>query len=315
MKHKDAKDNERHEKRKEIVEMTTATAERIKEEVRRAYGQMASRFEETQTPASCCEPAVKASCCDPAEVAEATKAGSAARLYPEGELADLPESVTSASAGCGNPTAIASLQSGDVVLDLGSGGGIDCFLAARQVGPAGRVIGLDMTPEMVRLARRNAKKMGVTNVDFRYGDMEEMPIPDESVDVLISNCVINLSPDKDAVLTEAFRVLRPGGRVVVSDIVTHGELPAVIRRSVEAWAGCLAGALSEEVYLDKMRAAGLTDVIVTQRHYVELKGFLDSADVQEVSKKVDRPLPMDWLGEQLDGKVASITVTARKPGG
>ena len=173
--------------------------------------------------------------------------------------------MTEASLGCGNPLAIAGLQPGEVVLDLGSGGGIDCFLAAKKVGPEGRVIGLDMTPDMIKLARRNAKKMGVTNVDFRYGEMEEMPLPDESVDVIISNCVINLSPDKDAVFREAFRVLRPGGRLSVSDIVVDGDLPQSIRSQLDAWAGCVAGALDESVYLDKIRAAGFEQVEVLSR--------------------------------------------------
>jgi SAM-dependent methyltransferase len=292
--------------------MTTKTAEEIKEEVRHAYGQAASRFVETQARASCCEPAAKTSCCDPVE-AEEVEAISAARLYSEGELTDLPESVTGASMGCGNPTAIASLKPGDVVLDLGSGGGIDCFLAAKQVGPTGKVIGLDMTPEMIQLARRNAKKVGATNVDFRYGEMEEMPLSDASVDAIISNCVINLSLDKDAVFAEAFRVLKPGGRVSVSDIVTNGELPEAVRGGVMAWAGCVAGALDEEDYLDKMRAAGLTDVAVTQRVYINPDGFLDTPHVQEVLNKMDPPVSAEWLQSQLDHKIASVTVTARKP--
>ena len=321
--------------------MRIKTEEEIKKEVRHAYGQIASRFVETQAPASCCGPtetakATETSCCEPAEATrtaetsccepaeasccepteattEATEAGNAARLYPEGELTDLPESVTGASLGCGNPTAIASLKPGDVVLDLGSGGGIDCFLAARQVGPTGKVIGLDMTPEMIKLARRNARKVGATNVDFRYGEMEEMPLPDDSVDAIISNCVINLSPDKGAVFAEAFRVLRPGGRMSVSDIVTNGELPKAVGDSVMAWVGCVAGALDEQVYLDKMRAAGLTDVKVTQRVYVNSDSYLDAPDIQEALARMDPPVSADWLHSQLDHKIASITVTARKP--
>jgi SAM-dependent methyltransferase len=292
--------------------MTTKTAEEIKGEVRHAYGQAASRFVETQARASCCEPAAKTSCCDPVE-AEEVEAISAARLYSEGELTDLPGSVTGASMGCGNPTAIASLRPGDVVLDLGSGGGIDCFLAAKQVGPTGKVIGLDMTPEMIQLARRNAKKVGATNVDFRYGEMEEMPLSDASVNVIISNCVINLSPHKDAVFAEAFRVLKPGGRVSVSDIVTNGQLPEAVRGGVMAWAGCVAGALDEEDYLNKMRAAGLTDVTVTQRVYINPDGFLDTPHVQEVLNKMGPPVSAEWLQSQLDHKIASVTVTARKP--
>ena len=178
---------------------------------------------------------------------------------PRKSCADLPDSVTQASAGCGNPTAIAGLRPGEVVLDLGSGGGIDCFLAARKVGPTGHVIGVDMTPEMISLARRNKAKLGLDNVEFRLGEMEHMPVADGSVDVIISNCVINLAPDKDPVFAESYRVLKPGGRMSVSDIVTYGELPDLLRRSLEAWAGCLAGALDEDAYLDKMRSAGLSD--------------------------------------------------------
>jgi len=293
--------------------MTTRTADEIKEEVRRAYGQAASQFVDAPAQASCCEPRAQASCCDSAGTAQEVETIGAARLYAEGELADLPESVTEAAMGCGNPTAIASLQPGEVVLDLGSGGGIDCFLAAERVGPTGRVIGLDMTPEMIKLARRNAKKVGATNVDFRYGEMEEMPLPDASVDVIISNCVINLSPDKDAVFAEAFRVLKPGGRISVSDIVTHGQLPEAVGGSVMAWAGCVAGALDEEAYLEKMRAAGLTDVAITQRVYANPEGLVDASEIQEALAKMDPPVSVDWLRSQLDGKIASVTVMARKP--
>ena len=293
--------------------MTTKTAEEIKEEVRRAYGQLAEQFVETEASASCCGPRAETSCCEPTEAAEEIEASSASRLYSDDELTELPESVTGASAGCGNPTAIASLQPGEVVLDLGSGGGIDCFLAAKKVGPTGKVIGLDMTPKMIKLARRNAEKVGATNVDFRYGEMEEMPLPDASVDVIISNCVINLSPDKDAVFAEAFRVLKPGGRLSVSDIVTNGELPEVVRGSVEAWTGCLAGALDEKAYVGKMRAAGLTDVTVTDRIYTDPEGLLDAPDIQEILTKLDPPVSKDQLRSQLDHKIASITVTARKP--
>jgi arsenite methyltransferase len=326
------------------------SAEEIKEQVRRAYGRRASRFVETRPRASCCAPAQQTSCCGQAEAtetccapaqetsccatsqeascceataaadeccspaAEKGESGGARRLYSEGELSDLPESVTGASAGCGNPTAIASLRPGEVVLDLGSGGGIDCFLAAKQVGPTGQVIGLDMTTEMIRLARRNAKKMGVTNVDFRYGEIEEMPIGDETVDVILSNCVINLSPDKDAVFSEAYRVLKPGGRMSVSDIVVDGDLPAPLRRSIDAWAGCVAGALDERVYLDKMRAAGLADVEVTQRAYADVSGWLSREDVQELMRQQDPPLSADEVAAQLKSTVASVTVVARKPG-
>ena len=306
------------------------SAEAIKEQVRRAYGRRASRFMETRHRASCCGAAQQTSCCTPAQepsccagshetsccapTTEQRESSGARRLYSDAELSDLPESVAEASAGCGNPTAIAGLQPGEVVLDLGSGGGIDCFLAAKQVGPTGRVIGLDMTPEMIRLARRNAQKMGVTNVDFRYGEMEEMPLPDETVDVILSNCVINLSPDKDAVFAEAFRVLKPGGRLSVSDIVVDGDLPASLRRSIDAWAGCVSGALDEGVYLDKMRAAGLIDVEVTGRAYIDVSGWLSGEDIRELMRQQDPPLSADEVSAQLKDKVASVTVVARKPG-
>jgi SAM-dependent methyltransferase len=232
--------------------------------------------------------------------------------------------VTDTSLGCGNPLAIAELQPGEIVLDLGSGGGIDCFLAAKRVGPEGRVIGLDMTPDMIKLARRNAKKLDAQNVDFRYGEMEDMPLPGESVDVVISNCVINLSPDKDAVFGEAFRVLRPGGRLSVSDIVVDGELPAPIRQNLNAWAGCVAGALDESDYLDKIRAAGFQDVLVLSRDYADLKATAEWEQVEAMIVQEDGTV----LGEEdtrafLDGaglsprdlarKVASIKVKAYKP--
>ena len=281
---------------------------KVKEVVRERYGEIAAQFLEKEG-ASCCPPQ-QASCCTPRQTSccglsqtDVTQITNAMRLYAVQELADLPESVTDMAMGCGNPTAIAELKQGEVVLDLGSGGGIDCFLAARQVGPQGRVIGLDMTPEMIKLARQNAKKLGAANVEFRYGEMEDMPLPDESVDVIISNCVINLSPDKDKVFSEAYRVLRLGGRLAVSDIITHGPLPEVVRSNLEAWAGCVAGALDEAVYLDKMRQAGFTEVEVTARNFAETEQW---AELDEA------PEPVQYLDE-LKGKVASIKVVARKP--
>jgi arsenite methyltransferase len=259
---------------------------------------------------SCCSPAQSGSCCGPEAKAEC---GCSAGLYSAEELADLPDSVTQASAGCGNPTAIASLQPGEVVLDLGSGGGIDCFLAARKVGPSGHVIGVDMTPEMVGLARRNKAKVGLDNVEFRLGEMEHLPVADGSVDVIISNCVINLAPDKDPVFAESYRVLKPGGRMSVSDIVTYGELPDVLRRNLEAWAGCLSGALDEGAYLGKMRAAGLTAAEVTQRTYVDVVDVLESEDVQALLAQAAPTYSKEWLRQQLDHKIASVTVTAHKP--
>jgi len=231
--------------------------------------------------------------------------------------------VTDVSLGCGNPTAIAELQPGEVVLDLGSGGGIDCFLAAKKVGPEGKVIGLDMTPDMIKLARRNAKKVGATNVEFRYGEMEDIPLPDESVDAIISNCVINLSPDKDAVFSEAYRVLRPGGRMMVSDIVINGQLPQSIRDSLDAWAGCIAGALDEPVYLGKIRAAGFEKVKVLSRDYVRTDQVIEEEKVQLVAVGPDGPIEGQGVQALLDEAgvslgdlaqtVASVKVKAHKP--
>jgi arsenite methyltransferase len=306
------------------------TAERIKEAVRGTYGEIARRFAEApQGPAQtgCCGPspaperqakqATGGGCCGSAEDASARTG--AARFYADQELAGLPDSVAEASLGCGNPLAIAGLQPGEVVLDLGSGGGIDCFLAARKVGPQGRVIGLDMTPDMIKLARRNAKKLGVTNVDFRFAEMEEMPLPDASVDVIISNCVINLSPDKDAVFREAYRVLRRGGRLSVSDIVVDGELPASVRSQLDAWAGCIAGALDESVYLAKIRAAGFEHVEVLSREGSEADEVAGWDDVEVIvgdkkgQEAKDFPAAAGLSPRDLLRMVASVKVIAYKP--
>jgi arsenite methyltransferase len=291
---------------------------KVKEKVRERYGELAAEFVEKGRPVSCCSPQ-EVSCCAPQQASycgpsqtDVTQLANAMRLYSAQELTDLPESVTDVALGCGNPTAIAELKPGEVVLDLGSGGGIDCFLAARQVTPQGRVIGLDMTPEMVKLARQNAKKVGATNVEFRYGEMEDMPLPDESVDVIISNCVINLSPDKDKVFSEAYRVLRPGGRLAISDIVTYGPLPEVVRSNLEAWAGCVAGALDETDYLDKMRQAGFTEVEVTARNFAEVEQWAELDEAQEIAQDLDETVVSEFMG-QLKGKIASIKVVAHKP--
>lgn len=316
--------------------------ERIKEAVQQTYGDIARRFVGEPAggatvelrQASCCGPGREvdegsgqasragASCCGPSEGAVEIASGAAA-LYSGEELAGLPDSVTGASLGCGNPIALAGLRPGEVVLDLGSGGGIDCFLAAKRVGPEGRVIGLDMTPDMIKLARKNAIKIGAENVDFRYGEMEEMPLPDRSVDVIISNCVVNLSPDKDAVFGEAFRVLRPGGRMMISDVVVDGELPPSIRERLDAWAGCIAGALDESVYLDKIRAAGFERVEVVWRSSPPADQVVEEAEVQLLVVGPDGAAAgqdaQDLLAEaglsvnDLAHKVASIGVTAYKP--
>ncbi len=225
----------------ETKKITDMSDEEIKEEVRKAYTKVAQRT------TSCCGP-TSSGC----EETYAEKLG-----Y---EITDLPNSVTESFAGCGNPVALASLQEGDVVLDLGSGAGLDAFMAAREVGPKGHVIGVDMTPEMIEKAKLNAEKLGAKNVEFRQGDIEALPVDDESIDVIISNCVINLAPDKSKVFIEAFRVLRPGGRMLISDIVLEATLSKEIRDQIASYTGCLGGAILKEEYLQFMRDAGFVDV-------------------------------------------------------
>ena len=227
-------------------------------------------------------------------------------LYSASETACLPGEATAASLGCGNPTALAELEVGEVVLDLGSGGGIDVLLSAKRVGPSGKAYGLDMTEEMLALARENQRKAGVENVEFLKGEIEAVPLPDNSVDVVISNCVINLSADKDRVLAEAYRVLKPGGRFAVSDVVVRGEVPAQIRRSVELWIGCVAGALEEREYRDKLARAGFesVDVEPTRVYRMEdAREFLAGSGIDA-----------DAIAAEIEGKFMSAFVRARKPG-
>jgi SAM-dependent methyltransferase len=226
-------------------------------------------------------------------------------LYQDDETAALPQAAVAASLGCGNPTALASISPGETVLDLGSGGGIDVLLSARRVGPTGKVYGLDMTDEMLALARANQAKAGVTNVEFLKGDIEHIPLPDNSVDLVISNCVINLSPDKDRVLAEAFRVLKPGGRFAVSDIVIRGEMPAEIRRSIELWAGCVAGALEESDYKAKLEQAGFEQVSI------EPTRVYTAADATELLDGTG--LDIEAIAPLVDGKFISGFVRASKP--
>jgi SAM-dependent methyltransferase len=226
-------------------------------------------------------------------------------LYTASETAALPTEAAAASLGCGNPTALAELSAGETVLDLGSGGGIDVLLSARRVGPTGKAYGLDMTDEMLALARENQRKAGVANVEFLKGEIEQIPLPDSSVDVIISNCVINLSADKDRVLAEAFRVLKPGGRLAVSDVVVRGEVPAEIRRSVELWIGCVAGALEEREYRDKLAKAGFEgiDVEPTRVYRVEdARDFLARAG-----------LDVDAIAPRVADRFMSAFIRARKP--
>src|SRR3984885_12423948 len=211
--------------------------------VREKYGSIARNISESQI-AACCDPAMR--CCDPI-----TK-----DLYDASEQGTLPENAILASLGCGNPTALIELKAGETVLDLGSGGGIDVLLSAKRVGPTGKAYGLDMTDDMLALARENQRQAGATNVEFLKGEIENIPLPNHSVDVVISNCVINLSADKDRVLREAFRVLKPGGRFAVSDVVVHGDVPAKVRESMQLWVGCIAGALQDEEYSAKLATAG-----------------------------------------------------------
>lgn len=293
--------------------MSEKTDDKIKEAVRQAYGGIARQHGAAAGSSSCCGPRQTSSCHQPSQHSTCCgpvdpKAASSATLYRAAEIAGLPDSVTDISLGCGNPLAIADLKPGEVVLDLGSGGGIDCFLAARKVGPQGRVIGLDMTPDMVKLAQRNAKRVGAWNVEFRLGEIEDMPLPDQSVDVIISNCVINLSPDKDAVFAEAFRVLRPGGRMSLSDIVLHGELPPAVRDRLDMWASCVAGALQEADYLEKIRAAGFETVEVLSRDFVKVSELPEWENMRNLVAGSGLDLT------QVDHVVASVKVRAQKRG-
>ena len=265
----------------------------IQEAVQQKYSEAAKRAASGGT--ACCGGGAELSGCDPI-----TK-----DLYSDVEKGALPEKAVAASLGCGNPTALAKLQPGEVVLDLGSGGGIDVILSAKRVGPAGKAYGLDMTDEMLALARENQKKAGVENVEFLKGAIESVPLPDNSVDVIISNCVINLSGDKDRVLAEAFRVLRPGGRFAVSDVVVRGDVPADVRKNMELWVGCIAGALEENEYREKLGRAGFEsiDVEPTRVYRVaEAREFLEGAG-----------LDPEIVGPQIDGKFVSAFVRAVKP--
>lgn len=268
----------------------------IKEVVKEKYGEAALRVLAGGS-SSCCGAA--AACCD-TDTDPITSS-----LYDSTQTAGIPEDAVKASLGCGNPTALATLNPGETVLDLGSGGGIDVLLSARRVGPAGKVYGLDMTDEMLALARENQKKAGVENVEFLKGEIENIPLPDNSVDVIISNCVINLSADKDRVLREAFRVLKPGGRFAVSDVVTRGEIPPAIRERVLLWVSCIAGALGESEYRSKLDAAGFENVEVepTRIYRTEdARAFLTGQGID-----------VDAIAPQVDGKFMGAFVRATKP--
>ena len=266
----------------------------VKELVQEKYGQAALRV--SKGGSSCCgASAARDGCCDPIT----------SNLYDAAQTGALPEKAVLASLGCGNPTALAELKPGETVLDLGSGGGIDVLLSARRVGPGGKAYGLDMTDEMLALARENQRKAGAQNVEFLKGEIEHIPLPDNSVDVIISNCVINLSADKDRVLREAFRVLRPGGRLAVSDVVTRGEVPAAVRQSMLLWVGCIAGALMQSEYAAKLASAGFEGIGIepTRVYKIEdAKTFLEA-------KGIDA----NAMAAEVVGKFMSAFIRARKP--
>ncbi|HTS11855.1 MAG TPA: arsenite methyltransferase [Candidatus Limnocylindrales bacterium] len=266
----------------------------IREAVKQKYGEAAQRVAAGGSAGCGCGTSESA-CCDPIT----------SNLYSAGETDGLPDAAKAASLGCGNPTALAELKPGEHVLDLGSGGGIDVLLSARRVGPGGKAYGLDMTDQMLALARENQRKAGLENVEFLKGEIENIPLPDNSVDVVISNCVINLSADKDRVLREAFRVLRPGGRFAVSDVVVRGPVPEEIRRSVELWIGCVAGALDESDYRAKLAAAGFGQIEIEPTRIYSLedaKGFLAPSNIDAST-----------IAPQVDGKFAGAFIRARKP--
>ena len=265
----------------------------IKEVVKEKYGQAALRVKAGGS--SCCGATASSGCSDPIT----------SNLYDPSQAQQIPEEALLASLGCGNPTALAQLNPGEVVLDLGSGGGIDVLLSAKRVGPFGKAYGLDMTDEMLALANENKRKAGVENVEFLKGEIEHIPLPDASVDVVISNCVINLSADKDRVLREALRVLKPGGRFAVSDVVTRGEVPAEIRQSVLLWVGCVAGALEENEYRNKLASAGFENIEIEPTRIYRIEDAREFLCGQNID--------VDSIAPQVDGKFMSAFVRAVKP--
>ncbi len=266
----------------------------VKEAVRRKYSRLARQIT-IEGGSSCCGDSETQRKPDPVT----------SNLYESDQLVGIPGKALLASLGCGNPTALAEVNPGEIVLDLGSGGGIDVLLSAKRVGPTGKVYGIDMSDEMLFLARDNQKKAGIDNVEFLKGEIENIPLPDSAVDVIISNCVINLSVDKDRVLKEAFRVLTPGGRLAVSDIVFRGKMPAEIRRNIELWTGCIAGALEETEYKLKLERAGFVDISIEPTRIYKVE---DAGDCLK-----DSGVDLDSLATQVDGKVMSAFVRAKKP--
>jgi arsenite methyltransferase len=272
---------------------STDTPVNVKEVVKEKYGQAALRVKSGGS--ACCGATSARECCDPI----------AANLYDSAQAAQIPEEAMLASLGCGNPTALAQLNPGEVVLDLGSGGGIDVLLSARRVGPTGKAYGLDMTDEMLSLANANKQKAGATNVEFLKGEIENIPLPDNSVDVILSNCVINLSADKDRVLREAFRVLKPGGRFAVSDVVTRGEIAPQMRESILLWVGCIAGALEENDYRAKLKAAGFEQIDIEPTRIYRID------DAREFL--TGQGFDVDALAREADEKFMSAFIRAVKP--
>jgi ubiquinone/menaquinone biosynthesis C-methylase UbiE len=286
--------------------MTTQTIQDIRSVVREQYGQIAAGFK-PEMQASCGCGAPSSGCCTSAGDVGNPTVSDVSLIYETPEAMQLPPEVAGLSLGCGDPISLARLQPGQTVLDLGSGGGIDCFLAAQKVGPTGRAIGVDMTPAMLEKARANQEKMGLQNVEFRLGEIEHLPVADNSVDVIISNCVINLSPDKAQVFREAFRVLRPGGSLAVSDIVTNGPLPESVLSSLSAWVGCMAGALDVNQYQEMLREAGFEEVAYTPVYFPQ--DVVDQA-LEQLGDAVDRS---QFPAEALYTTVLSAKITARKP--
>ncbi len=267
----------------------------LKQIVQEKYGEAARRVTSGGANGCCGGSALADGCCDPIT----------SNLYDEAEAGQIPEEALKASLGCGNPTALATLNPGETVLDLGSGGGIDVLLSARRVGPTGKAYGLDMTDDMLALARDNQRKAGVENVEFLKGEIEHIPLPSNSVDVIISNCVINLSGDKDQVLREAFRVLKPGGRFAVSDVVVRGEVPAEIRRNIELWVGCVAGAMQDVEYTDKLTKAGFAEIVIEPTRVYDVEDARQFLAGQGVDVDVIAPV--------VAGKFMGAFIRATKP--
>jgi ubiquinone/menaquinone biosynthesis C-methylase UbiE len=278
------------------MEEASMSSDNVKEVVRERYGEAARRVSS----------GARSACCgtSPASAIEGSDPITS-NLYGERDASAVPEAALQASLGCGNPTALAKLQAGETVLDLGSGGGIDVLLSGRRVGPTGKAFGLDMTDEMLALAEENKRKSGLTNVEFLKGEIENIPLPENSVDVIVSNCVINLSGDKDRVLREAFRVLKPGGRFAISDVVVRGEVPAEIRKSMELWVGCVAGALSDREYIQKLAAAGFESIGIEETRVYNVddaREFLSAAGIDA-----------DAIAPKVQDKFISAFVRAAKP--